>query len=162
MRTPLINFDKHSNPTPWKLVNDSVMGGISVGNFLLTPEGFGNFYGQISLENNGGFSSVKFILNSFSLENYTAFIIKIKGNGGTFQFRVKASETDNFSYAYQFSTNNNWQIINIPFAKMYPIYRGKTLNQPNFKGTNICAISFLIANKKIEKFSLLINNISIL
>ena len=42
----------------WRVINDGVMGGLSQGRALLTEESI-LFEGEISLENNGGFSSLK-------------------------------------------------------------------------------------------------------
>ena len=39
---------------------DVVMGGKSSGSFALSPEGHGVFKGAVSLENNGGFSSLRY------------------------------------------------------------------------------------------------------
>jgi hypothetical protein len=41
----------------WRITNDSVMGGKSAGHFIL-QQNYALFSGNISLENNGGFSSV--------------------------------------------------------------------------------------------------------
>ena len=56
----IFDFNKNSNIQGWKFVDDIVMGGKSLGSFKLSPDGFGLFEGHISLENNGGFSSVRY------------------------------------------------------------------------------------------------------
>ncbi|HEY5775431.1 MAG TPA: CIA30 family protein, partial [Xanthomonadales bacterium] len=43
---------------PWRSINDGVMGGLSAGGMSQTVEGL-KFAGRLSLENNGGFSSVR-------------------------------------------------------------------------------------------------------
>ena len=43
----------------WRIVNDGVMGGLSKGNISFTDGGTMVFKGNLSLENNGGFSSVR-------------------------------------------------------------------------------------------------------
>ena len=61
METILIyNFNKKSNLKKWTVINDAVMGGKSEGEFYLNSDGNGVFEGDVSLENNGGFSSVKY------------------------------------------------------------------------------------------------------
>jgi hypothetical protein len=42
---------------------------------------------------------------------------------------------------------------------MYPSFRGRRLNQPNFTGDVIEEITFLIGNKKNENFILLLGTI---
>ena len=55
----LYHFDKNSSPSDWRIVDDVVMGGRSDGSFRINDAGNGVFEGSISLENNGGFSSVR-------------------------------------------------------------------------------------------------------
>jgi hypothetical protein len=44
---------------------------------------------------------------------------------------------------------------------MYPSWRGRRLNQPNFSEDFINEITFLIGNKKNENFKLLIDKIEL-
>lgn len=55
----ITQFNTFSNTNHWVIVDDVVMGGKSSGHFKI-DEGKGMFYGEISLENNGGFSSVRY------------------------------------------------------------------------------------------------------
>ena len=43
----------------WQVVNDGVMGGVSEGTFEITDRNTLAFVGTLSLENNGGFASVR-------------------------------------------------------------------------------------------------------
>mgnify|MGYP001794145454 CR=1 FL=1 len=56
----LFDFKKDSSLAGWSIVDDVVMGGRSAGHFKINREGHGEFYGTVSLENNGGFSSVRY------------------------------------------------------------------------------------------------------
>lgn len=58
----VIDFTQSEFPLPYRAVNDNVMGGISSGSFILISGVGGMFSGRLSLENNGGFSSVRFIV----------------------------------------------------------------------------------------------------
>ncbi len=53
------DFSHESKPGDWFVVDDGVMGGRSQGNVGLSEEGHGIFQGTVSLENNGGFSSIR-------------------------------------------------------------------------------------------------------
>ena len=48
--------------SPWRSINDGVMGGVSAGGMRESREGL-KFTGTLSLENNGGFSSVRRMVN---------------------------------------------------------------------------------------------------
>jgi len=157
----LFDFNFKSDLQNWKIVNDSIMGGVSKSKFYLNSNGEGTFEGAISLENNGGFCAVKYIFEPVTLAGTTYFSIRIKGDGNTYQFRVKSTVDDSHSYIYFFKTNTDWQTIKIPFSELYPAFRGRKLEIPNFAGTVVSEITFLIGNKKEEFFQLLIDSIEI-
>lgn len=161
IQNPFTIFKFSSNVTinNWRVVDDVVMGGVSSGNFSINKEGYGDYNGKVSLENNGGFSSLRYDFSLIKVENYTKVVLKIKGDGKDYQFRIKDKQSNYHSYIYTFSTNKDWQIIEIPFVEMYPAFRGKKLNIGNFNSETIEQIAFLIANKKNEQFQLLIKGI---
>ena len=63
----LFDFSTESDLNNWQVVDDVVMGGRSDGQFSLNEQGHGVFEGRVSLENNGGFSSVRHRFESKSL-----------------------------------------------------------------------------------------------
>ena len=146
--TLIFDFQKGSDISEWYVVNDGVMGGRSKGTFTLSPEGYGVFTGSISLENNGGFSSIRHQFNPFSCENYSRIEIRVKGDGKKYQFRIKENSRDFASYITYFSTSGEWEIISIKLADLYPSFRGRILNRPNFEGKLIEEIGILFGNKK--------------
>ena len=155
----LFDFNFESNIRNWKIVDDVVMGGRSDGNFKINDTGYGEFSGYVSLKNNGGFSSVRYNFNTVSSSNFKSFQLRIKGDGNPFQFRVKSSNRQRFSYIYTFNTSGDWETISIPFNKMEPAFRGYKLDQPNFDGLHMEEIAFLIGNKKEQSFKLFIDSI---
>ena len=157
----LFDFNFESNIRNWKIVDDVVMGGRSNGNFKINDTGYGEFSGDVSLKNNGGFSSVRYNFNTLSSSNFKSFQLRIKGDGNPFQFRVKSSNRQRFSYIYTFNTSGDWETISIPFNKMEPAFRGYKLDQPNFDGLQMEEIAFLIGNKKEQSFKLFIDSIII-
>ena len=157
----IFNFNTESNINNWRIVDDVVMGGRSNGNFKINTEGHGEFSGSISLENNGGFSSVRYDFKTLNSSQYSSFKIRLKGDGKSYQFRVKSSYSQRYSYVYKFETSGEWETIIIPFDKMTPRFRGYDLDQPNFSGEQMEQIAFLIGNKKAQKFKLLIDTISL-
>lgn len=157
----LFDFNKDSNIKDWRIVDDVVMGGRSSGSFELNSEGHAVFSGRISLENNGGFSSVRHPLSIDGVRRYTKFVIKVKGHGKSYQFRAKKNEIDRASYIYEFETSTDWMIIEIPIIDMYPAFRGNRLNIPNFNSDRLEEIAILIGNKKEQEFKLMIDSISL-
>jgi NADH dehydrogenase [ubiquinone] 1 alpha subcomplex assembly factor 1 len=155
----LFDFEKNTNIQDWRVVDDVVMGGRSSGSFSLNPEGYGVFEGRISLENNGGFSSVRYGFDKKQIKGYSKVVIRLKGDGKNYQFRIKEDSDTYYSYIAPFATSGEWQEIEIPLAEMYPSFRGRKLDLPNFSHGTIEELTFLIGNKKSEDFRLLIDTI---
>ena len=155
----IFDFNKKTNIENWIIVDDVVMGGKSSGTFKLSAEGHGVFEGAISLENNGGFSSVRYRFEKILIREYTKIILKIRGDGKKYQFRIKPNSDDYYSYISPFSTTGEWQEIQILLKDMYPSFRGRKLDQPNFSNDYIEEITFLIGNNSQEEFKLLIDKI---
>ena len=158
----IFDFNKNSEISNWSITDDVVMGGKSSGNFYLNSDGFGVFEGFVSLENNGGFSSIRYRDDLIKISNQNMIRIHLKGDGKNYQFRVKVNASDYYSYIYSFGTTGAWEIIEIPFEELPPSFRGRKLNLPNFSSTYIEEIGFLIGNKKNEKFELTLDKIELL
>lgn len=150
----IFDFSKDSNLTNWLIVDDVVMGGRSDGGFEINENGNGVFFGDVSLENNGGFSSVRYRCERMPIESFTHCLIRVKGDGKKYQFRMKQDLSYRHSYIHHFETSGEWETIKIPLQDMYPAFRGRQLNMPNFPGQFLEELAFLISNKKAESFQL--------
>jgi len=158
----VFNFSKNAQLNNWYVVDDGVMGGRSKGSIRQDQKGHGVFTGQISLKNNGGFSSLRYRLpEPISILGATQVVLKIKADGKDYQFRVTDQIGKRYSYITTFTTNGSWQEIVIPLNSLYPSFRGRSLNMPNFSGDVLQEITFLIGNKKEEDFELLIDSITL-
>ena len=143
------------------IVNDDVMGGISSSSFKLSKAGHGIFQGDVSTENNGGFASVRYNMDEMNIKASTVIRIRVKGDGKNYQFRLKNKTSDYFSYITTFSTNGQWQIIELKLKDFYASFRGRKLEIPNFDKDEIGQVAFLIANGTDEAFKLEIDKIEV-
>lgn len=155
----IFNFNSESNINNWRIVDDVVMGGRSNGIFSINNNGNGLFKGYVSLENNGGFSMLQYRFKARDVSRFSKALIKLKGDGKTYQFRIKTNANDYYSYINSFDANGKWQTIEIPFNTMYPAFRGQKLQAINYPGKQAEMIAFLIGNKKNEAFQLEIDSI---
>lgn len=155
----IFDFDNESSLENWYVVNDGVMGGLSNGKMTLNKKGHAVFEGTVSLENNGGFTSIRHSFETRDVTGKTKAILRVKGDGKDYQFRVKNSSKDWHSYIYTFETSGKWQNIEIPLGEMYPSFRGMELDMPNYPTEQLSDITFLIANKKAEAFRIEIDKI---
>ena len=157
----IFDFNHNSNITDWNIVDDVVMGGRSNGKFKIDNDGNGVFSGDVSLENNGGFSSVRYQFEKINTTKDSKVIIRLKGDGKEYQFRIKNNRNTYYSYITSFKTSGNWETIVFNLKDLYPSFRGQTMNIPNFTGNSIEEIVFLIGNKKNESFTLVLDKIDI-
>ncbi len=109
----------------WTIVDDGVMGGLSKGEFFLNEEGNGVFSGIISTDNNGGFSLLRHHFKLLKVQIYSSVAIRIKGDEKSYQFRIKNSRQDYYSYVSKFTTSGSWETIVMPFKDFKPQFRGQ-------------------------------------
>ncbi len=154
-------FDcKYTNHTlNWYAINDGVMGGLSEGTVTLNDAGNMLYKGYVTTENNGGFSSVRHQFNKKEVSKFDQVILRVKGDGKTYQFRIKSDASDRYSYIKSFKTTGSWETIRLSFDSFYPSFRGNILDKPNYSGAVMEEIALFIGNKRKENFSLEISKI---
>ena len=157
----IFDFTKDTNLKEWKIIDDVVMVGRSNGTFTIDKDGNGVFSGKISLENNGGFSSVRYQCDPVKVTKDSKVVIRLKGDGKDYQFRIKDKSNSYYSYITTFKTTGDWQTITIKLTDLYPSFRGRKLDMPNFSSTSFEEMVFLIGNKKKESFQLVLDKIEL-
>jgi len=155
----IVNFEKDSDMENWFIVNDGVMGGLSEGKAQISDDGYAIFEGTVSLENNGGFTSLRHSFKTTDIKGKTKVKIRVKGDGKKYQFRVKNNSSDWYSYINYFETSGEWETIEMELSEFYPSFRGMELDMPNFSAEQLSDITFLISNKVAESFKLEIDSI---
>ncbi len=151
------NFEKNAAEAErWRRVNDNVMGGVSQGQMMLTDRGTGVFQGNLSLENNGGFSSVRRRSDDYDFSGAAGIAAQVKGDGRRYQLRLKTAGTGDLSYRAEFETQpGEWQTVQAPFSSFAPIFRGRVLTDaPPLNLSEIEEVGFLIADGKAGEFRL--------
>lgn len=161
LSTTLFNFSPNADISDWRIVDDVVMGGRSSGQFELNADGHGVFYGEVSLENNGGFSSLRYGFPPITVQADQDIVLRVKGDGKAYQLRVKRSARQDFQYRSAFETNGEWETIRVPLSEMRPVFRGRDLEQPNFQYSQIEELQILIGNGRAESFQLILDKIEI-
>ena len=150
----LLDFSATTTPDTWRIVNDGVMGGLSSSSFRIDEGGHGVFAGQVRLENNGGFAMVQFPHERLAVDAYGKVTLRLKGDGKTYQFRLRAARNDRYTYNQSFTTSGEWETISLDFADFAPAWRGRQLDMPNFPGEQLTEVAILIGNKRAEEFEL--------
>ncbi|MEZ9914160.1 CIA30 family protein [Vibrio breoganii] len=151
----MIDFTQPNEYQQWQAVNDNVMGGISQGGFTFD----GNhslFEGELSLANNGGFSSINRSIAPLSPKQAQVELSFI-GDGRTYQLRLSTWKNgDRITYKHEFSTTNGTEQTKLfQLDDFQAVFRGRLImGAPTLVAQDIKQIGFLIADKKAGPFSL--------
>ena len=145
----------------WWVVNDTVMGGRSSSSWQLSEGGVGVFQGSVSLENNGGFASVRGTTPEDAFGNHSHLKVEVKGDGRTYRLCVRSRQVQSsVSYQQGFKTNGEWQTIIFPVSDLLPRWRGRQLDGlPPLLGKDITGVGFIIADKRSGPFILNVRSI---
>lgn len=162
-RLNMIDFTQPNEYQYWTAVNDNVMDGISTG--LFTYDGnVSQFTGELSLANNGGFSSVNRTISPLTIDINAVNLIYI-GDGRTYQLRITTWKNDyRINYKHEFETiKGQQQIKTFNFNDFKAVFRGRLLSgAPELLAEDIKQIGFLIADKKTSPFTLKIQSVEFL
>ncbi|NBB77435.1 MAG: CIA30 family protein [Bacteroidetes bacterium] len=142
----------------WEVVDDVVMGGRSHGHFQLLESGHALFSGNLSLKNNGGFSSVK-NRKRINIEGAESIRLKVKGDGNRYSFRFRTGrngQTHRFVYESRFNTApGEWETILLNLSEFEAVFRGRPVpDAPPPDLSSIHEYGFLISDKQEGGFRL--------
>jgi monofunctional biosynthetic peptidoglycan transglycosylase len=157
----IVDFHEDGGPE-WRPVNDTVMGGESSCSLERTEEGTGLFTGDLSLENNGGFASVRAVLGPTDLSAYHGLRVRVRGDGRRYRLRLRTDDGfDGVAYQAKFPTEaGEWTEAELPFSGFGPTFRGRTL--PGFAPLDparITQIAFMVADGQEGSFRLEIDSV---
>jgi hypothetical protein len=147
--------------TAWSPQDDVVMGGRSQSTFHLL-NGLGIFAGCVSLENNGGFCSVRSPQADFRLDGFDGIELRLRGDGKRYGFNLRAGGWgfNRVRYESYFQTEVGvWQNILLPFDRMNPTVMGTVVGAPGMEARRVVQCGFIIQHKQIGRFRLEIESI---
>ena len=138
----------------WNIVNDTVMGGRSQAQ-MSVRNNTAEFTGYLSLANNGGFSSVRAYYPN-NLFDINSIVLRVKGDGRKYSFRVRAENNSWVSYTQSFATEKGaWQEITLNIEDFYPTYRGYNLRDiPKLSESIIREVGLMISDKVEGNFKI--------
>jgi hypothetical protein len=158
----MIDFSKQENGR-WRITNDGVMGGLSNGEMTIAQD-HGIFSGSISLDNNGGFSSVFRAVDNLP-QSYKKLVINTEGDGQAYQLRLIIYVNGyRLAYKHDFKTVANKRENHIfELADFKATFRGRAIpNAPLLNSEDIKEVGFLMTKKVSGQFALSIFTLSFL
>ena len=152
----IAGFDPNSPELGWYAQNDNVMGGRSKGGFVTTSEELA-FSGNTNT-NGGGFSSIRTQPLNLDLTNYSGIRVKIKADGRRYTLQLQSNALwrgRRVKYWADFDTvSGETNVVDIPFSRFTPQFRGVRLDGPELDTSQITEIGLYIYDKKDGPFEL--------
>jgi monofunctional biosynthetic peptidoglycan transglycosylase len=158
----IFDFSLPESAEQWRSVDDVVMGGVSASRMVHIPEKHAVFSGTLSLENNGGFASVRCMPRLFDLGDFDGLRLRVRGDGRTYRLRLRMDEGfDGVAYQATFPTENGvWSTVDIPFSLFHATFRGRDVPGASaLDPGQIYQVGFMIADKQEGSFRLEIASI---
>ena len=137
------------------------MGGISASQMSYAGEGIAQFAGDLSLENNGGFASVRYTDKIYDLSNFEGVELRVKGNDQTYQFRFQ-TDIARISYTQPFLAQSEWTTVRLPFEIFKATCFGRMVRDaPDMNTAFLRTLTFMLSDKQEGQFELLIDWIKV-
>lgn len=158
----LVDFRQSEAVQGWNVINDGVMGGVSTSQFTHRIDKV-VFSGVVSLQNNGGFASVRSAPEPLDLSAFQGIVLRVRGDGKVYKFNLRTDNSRNsINYRHAFETKaGEWITVELPFADFQPSFRGRIVTEaPPLDTTIIVTLGFLIADRQQGPFRLEIKTIS--
>lgn len=152
----LFSFDVPGSAKPWQIVNDGVMGGRSSGTFKINKDQKMEFSGVLSLENNGGFASIRARKAQLGLKKNDSIVIRVRGDGREYNFNLYAQNNlGGYSYRQSFKTKQGeWVEAKLPLEKFVATWRGRVFPNQKLDPTQVAGMGILLGDKKAGPFML--------
>jgi monofunctional biosynthetic peptidoglycan transglycosylase len=157
-----LTFNERSELNNWIIVNDTVMGGRSRAQLTLGQQGL-QFSGSLSLENNGGFASIRRVYNGKKWLTDKAIQITVVGDGRPYQFRMRTNRrVDDVAYVANFDTlEGEVQTLTFIESDFTPQFRGRLVSRaPALDFSNVEQLGIMLADKNPGSFTISVTRIA--
>lgn len=146
----------------WRAVNDGVMGGLSRGVIRTTDEGV-RFEGRISLENNGGFASLRRTMTKSDMSKYKGVRITYKCPGVKTAFSMEPNPVwYQPNYRTALAPTDEWTTVEVAFKE----FKGRQVGRPvngklnGDKLSHIYQFGFITDEKREVDFALEVREVT--
>jgi hypothetical protein len=162
MTRELFDFQAAESTADWSAIDDAVMGGISSSRLRHDPAGHGVFEGVVSLDNNGGFASVRSHPAALGAPGATSYVLDIRGDGKRYKLTLRTDDSfDGVNYQAAFETpRDQWTTVRLPVSEFRPTFRGRVVAAaPPLDPGRVRQIGLTIADRQTGPFVLAVRSI---
>jgi monofunctional biosynthetic peptidoglycan transglycosylase len=149
-------FDFRDGGQAWPSIDDVVMGGVSSSEMAML-DGAAVFRGTVSLENNGGFASLRSQPAHHDLSGFDGVTLRVRGDGKRYGFRLRTTAAfDGVSYEVRFTApDGEWVELQLRFVDFEPVFRGRRVpGHPPLDPSEIMSFGLIISDKQAGPFML--------
>lgn len=160
----LFDFTGADAAKDWQNVNDGVMGGVSEGKFQITEKKTLEFFGTLSLANNGGFASVRSKAKKLGLAKGDTVVAKVRGDGREYTLNLYLNKpVIAFSYRATVQTKKDeWIEVKVPLDKFEATSFGRVVKDAGpVDPKEVNALGFMVSDKKAGPFKLEVESIKV-
>lgn len=153
----LFDFSGADAAKEWQTINDGVMGGVSEGKFKIADNKTLEFFGKLSLENNGGFASVRSKAKKLGLAKGDVLVARVRGDGRDYSMNLYVPRPlVAFSYRATVQTKKDeWIEVKLPLDKFVATSFGKPVKDAGpVDPQEVNGLGFLLGDKKAGPFNL--------
>jgi len=141
----------------WRAIDDRIMGGWSLSRPEYLAGGGLLFRGVVSLDNNGGFASIRSPEAIYDLGGCQGVRLRVRGDGKRYKLGLRIDRFfDGISYQASFTAPDDvWEEIDLPFADFIPTHHGQHLTTvAPLDATRIQSFGLFIADRQVGPFHL--------
>jgi NADH dehydrogenase [ubiquinone] 1 alpha subcomplex assembly factor 1 len=116
----LLDFDDPAEVDGFSAIDDAVMGGVSSSRLVQAAPGIAAFEGRVSLDNNGGFASVRSRPRDWGMAGATTLVLRLRGDGKRYRINLR---TPNTPSAFRFEAPldlpaGEWREVEVPVSAL--------------------------------------------
>ena len=160
----LVDFCAPQEVSRWSAIDDAVMGGRSRSRIDFDAAGHAVFCGTVSLDNGGGFASVRRQPDALGAPAVAAFVLDVCGDGKRYKLNLRTDDGfDGINYQCAFAAPAGiWMACRLPCDRFVPTWRGRpAATAPALDPACLRQIGLLIGDRQEGSFSLAIRRIAI-
>jgi len=153
----LFRFETAAATAAWRAIDDRVMGGVSRSRLRFDPAGHAVFEGEVSLDQGGGFASVRAPVAATGAATASAVVVEALGDGRKYKLSLFLDDAFD-APAYQATLAppaGGWQVLALPLAGFVPRFRGRAVaGAAALEPAHIRQAGLLIADRQAGPFAL--------
>ena len=160
-----LHFNAPESVDGWTAIDDRVMGGVSTSRMTFHPDAHAVFEGVVSIDNGGGFASVRHPELRLGEVGTVGYRLQVRGDDKRYKFNLRMDAAlDGVNYQALFQPPaDRWVDLVLPLGVFSPRYRGQPVpNAPTLRPERVCQVGWMVAEGQTGPFQLAIRTVTCL